>query len=224
MTWACARGLAPAQAVTGRAFSPQQPDKHKDHLDETLRFHRKQRGTPDFRSFRSFRSFGALLPQYVPYVGTVHCNPSECSPAAKNSERGSVSRSMSAGSSSFASFNVSWTRGSAAAHRAALRFGCGSAALGSIAAIHLLWNLDRLDWVSDRGLTVEVSNQIKPNQTTLRQIKVDQASETGGRGMTEGFESRHAPPHEPEGRARRSARAALDIPDRRARSDAPYHL
>src|SRR6185369_4846837 len=29
--------------------------------------------------------------------------------------------------------------------------------------------------------------------------------------------------HEPEGRARRSARAALDIQDRRARSDAPYH-
>jgi len=68
---------------------------------------------------------------------SVHCNPSESSPAAKNSERGSVSRSMFAGSSSFVSLNVSWTRGRAAAHRAALRIGCGCAALRSFAVREL---------------------------------------------------------------------------------------
>ncbi|HEU0008355.1 MAG TPA: rRNA maturation RNase YbeY [Verrucomicrobiae bacterium] len=45
------------------------------------------------------------------------------------------------------------------------------------------------------------------------------------RGPTPGKASRETGPaaHEPGGRARRSARAALDTPDRRARSDAPYH-
>ncbi len=61
-------------------------------------------------------------------MGPLYCKPSESSRAGRNSERGSVSRSMSACSSSFVSFNVAWTRGSAAAHRASLRTRCGSTA------------------------------------------------------------------------------------------------
>ena len=48
-------------------------------------------------------------------------NPSGSLPAAKNLECGSVSRSMSACGSSFVSFNVSWTRGSAAGSQSRAR-------------------------------------------------------------------------------------------------------
>ena len=62
-------------------------------------------------------------------LNSAHCNPSESSPAAKNSERGSVSRSIAPSQGTVEVYQRRAACGRAAAHRAALRTGCGSAAL-----------------------------------------------------------------------------------------------
>jgi hypothetical protein len=121
---------------------------------------------------------------------------------------------MPACSSPFASFNVPWNRGRAAAHRAALRFGRGFAALCSVALGRSAWKLDGLNRVGNLGSSANgstpvkpsqtQSNLVKPNQTESNQIKVDQAQSSwikparaGGEGTNYGSMSKAAPSPQP---------------------------